>query len=234
METAQPGTLTKIWNLIPCTMARKRKILFLLAAGFLISLITWAALPSSPASAETKTSTTLSPQLDPTGPATNPALPTNSTTNSTSSPANVNNYTSGEDSQSDATITGVQTAFFTSLGPLILFTLLVLLDLWLVGVVPATLRAWRSLTSRPAGVQQLLQTLPYYLAVSRSSCQVGHQPSLLLIQFLYSHVSLLSLIQSLCHHPSSLPLLQLFGFIPHQYFSSIVQPSTLLHLLQSL
>ena len=69
----------------------------------------------------------------------------------------------------------VKTTFFTSLIPLTLCVMLVILDIWLVGLVPATLRAWHILASRPLRNQQLLQTLPYYLAVSRSSCEVSYQ-----------------------------------------------------------
>ena len=136
-----------------------------------------------------------------------PVIQTNSTDNSTAKPSDTTT-TTVEESLADETRTGVQTAFFASLVSLILFTLLVLLDLWLVGVVPATLRAWRSLTSRPAGVQQLLQTLPYYLAVSRSSCQVCHPSSLFFLESPGSQPASQALLQSLFCHPPSHPLLQ--------------------------
>ena len=188
METTTPGAVTRLLNLIPCAMTKKRKILFMLTSGILfamaIGLITGTNMSSSPDSFDTDKNTTATPTLilEPTKRTNNPDILRNLTTNSTY--RTTTNITNVEEFQSDETLTGVQTAFFTSLAPLILLTLLVLLDLWLVGLVPATLRAWRSLTSRPAGVQQLLQTLPYYLAVSRSSCQVSHPSSLLLLQFM--------------------------------------------------
>ena len=184
METTTSGAITRLLNLIPCAMTKNRKILFMLTSGIFlamaIGLITWTNMSFSPDSFDTDKNTTLI--LEPTKRTNNPDILRNRTTNSTY--RTTTNITDVEEFQSDETLTGVQTAFFTSLVPLILLILLVLLDLWLVGVVPATLRAWRSLTSRPAGVQQLLQTLPYYLAVSRSSCQVSHPSSLLLIHFM--------------------------------------------------
>ena len=188
METTTSGAVTRLLNMTPGAMTRKRKILFMLTSGILlamaIGLITWTNMSSSPDSFDTDKNTTATPtlMLEPTKLTNNPDILRNLTTNSTY--RTTTNITDVEDFQSDETLTGVQAAFFTSLAPLILLTLLVLLDLWLVGLVPATLRAWRSLTSRPAGVQQLLQTLPYYLALSRSSCQVSHPSSLLLIQFM--------------------------------------------------
>ena len=188
METTTSGAVTRLLNMTPGAMTRKRKILFMLTSGILlamaIGLITWTNMSSSPDSFDTDKNTTATPtlMLELTKQTNNPDILRNLTTNSTY--RTTTNITDVEEFQSDETLTGVQTAFFTSLAPLILLTLLVLLDLWLVGLVPATLRAWRSLTSRPAGVQQLLQTLPYYLAVSRSSCQVSHPSSLLLIQFM--------------------------------------------------
>ena len=51
--------------------------------------------------------------------------------------------------------------------------LLAALDTWLSGLLAALQRAWGSLTRGSAGDPRLLHTQPYYLAITRSTCQVG-------------------------------------------------------------
>ena len=50
--------------------------------------------------------------------------------------------------------------------------MLAALDTWLSGLVASLQRAWRSLARGPAGDPRLLHTQPYYLAITRSTCQV--------------------------------------------------------------
>ena len=64
-------------------------------------------------------------------------------------------------------------AFYSLLALFLATLLLAALDTWLSGLLAALQRAWRSLTRGPAGDPRLLHTQPYYLAITRSTCQVS-------------------------------------------------------------
>ena len=64
-------------------------------------------------------------------------------------------------------------AFYSLLAMFLNPLMLAALDLWLSGLLPALQRAWHSLTRGRAEDPRLLHTQPYYLAITRSTCQVG-------------------------------------------------------------
>ena len=64
-------------------------------------------------------------------------------------------------------------AFYSLLAVFLAVLLLAALDSWLSGLLQSLRRAWHSLTRGPAEDPRLLHTQPYYLAITRSTCQVG-------------------------------------------------------------
>ena len=74
-------------------------------------------------------------------------------------------------------------AFYSLLALFLATLMLAALDTWLSGVLPSLQRAWRSLTRGPAGDPRLLHTQPYYLAITRSTCQVRPRGGLVFSYF---------------------------------------------------
>ena len=84
-------------------------------------------------------------------------------------------------------------AFYSLLALFLATLVLAALDTWLSGVLPSLQRAWRSLTRGPAGDPRLLHTQPYYLAITRSTCQVRPRGGRLLLPMLKSHKAMRTL-----------------------------------------
>ena len=197
MEASRPGLLARVASRVAgsraAAMLGRWQVGLPLAAALTIIGITIGTIFAL------KDKSTLIKADNPTSNSTTSTPPTTTATTTTARPPLPLNAATkyipykSVDAEAEAEADSLEIAFYSLLAVFLAVLLLAALDSWLSGLLQSLRRAWHSLTRGPAEDPRLLHTQPYYLAITRSTCQVRPRGGRLLLPMLKSHKAMRTL-----------------------------------------